>query len=74
MIYTHQACCSHSLLATIIGAAKNWNSRYKRSLRNAIDFNNNGIAINSPISSQYLITEVEAGSSFQRMNIVVLYC
>ena len=62
MILTHQACCSHSLLAIIIGAAKKWDRRYKRSLRHAIEAHNSHRAVNSPIPQNIQIIEAAAGS------------
>lgn len=65
MIMKHQACCTHSLLAIIIGRAKRWDRKYKRSLKNAIDAHNSRRAINSPIPPNFLILEKSASSLLQ---------
>lgn len=62
MIVKHQACCSHSLIAMIIGSAKKWNMKYRRSLDNAINAHNSGRATNSPLPSYIKIKEIAAGN------------
>jgi len=57
MIQKHQVCCSLAAVDTVGGRAKDWSRRYASRLKSAIAAHNKGIAINSPISSDYMILE-----------------
>jgi hypothetical protein len=56
-IAANKICCHRSAIALLRGEAAKWDRRYTRSLRNAINAHNNGLATNSPVDPRMKIVE-----------------